>query len=90
MVQVYNLSNWHWVLRLLLIAPTREYLCLNFDPVCDRPHIVGANQEELVVVDLIVFEILPGEDGGMHGISGLPPGRSARLCARVNPSSVVG
>ena len=51
--QVYNLSKWHWVLRLLLIAPTREYLCLNFDPMCDRPHIVGANQEELVVVDLI-------------------------------------
>ena len=51
--QVYNLSNWHWVLRLLLIAPTREYLCLKFDLVCDRPHIVGANQEELAVVDLI-------------------------------------
>ena len=41
--RVYNLSNWHWVLRLLLIAPTREFLCLKFDPVCDRPHIVGAN-----------------------------------------------
>ena len=52
-VQVYNLSNWHWVLRLLLIAPTREYLCLKFDPVCDQPHIVGANQEELAAVDLI-------------------------------------
>ena len=51
--QVYNLSNSHWVLRLLLIAPTREYLCLKFDPMCDRPHIVGANQEELAVVDLI-------------------------------------
>ena len=51
--RVYNLSNSHWVLRLLLIAPTREYLCLKFDPMCDRPHIVGANQEELVVVDLI-------------------------------------
>ena len=51
--QVYNLGNSHWVLRLLLIAPTREYLCLKFDPMCDRPHIVGANQEELGVVDLI-------------------------------------
>ena len=40
---VYNLSNWHWVLRLLLIAPTREYLCLKFDRVCDRPQIFGAN-----------------------------------------------
>ena len=51
--QVYNMSNWHWVLRLLLIAPTLEYLCLKFDPMCDRPHIVGANQEESAVVDLI-------------------------------------
>ena len=51
--QVYNLSNSHWVLHLLLIAPTREYLCLKFDPMCDRPHIVGPNQEELAVVDLI-------------------------------------
>ena len=51
--RVYNLSNWHWVLHLLLIAPTREYLCLKFDPVCDRPHIVGAHHEELGVVDLI-------------------------------------
>ena len=50
--QVYNLSNWHWVLCLMLIAPTCEYLCLKFDPVCDGPHIVGANQEELAVVDL--------------------------------------
>ena len=49
--QVYNLGSFHWVLRLLL--PTRGYLCLTFDPLCDRPHIVGANQEELVVVDLI-------------------------------------
>ena len=47
------MSNQHWVPRLLLIAPTREYLCLKFDPMCDRPHIVGANQEELAVVDLI-------------------------------------
>ena len=29
------------------------HLCLKFDPMCDRPHIVGANQEELAVVDLI-------------------------------------
>ena len=51
--QVYNLSNSHWVLRLSLIAPTREYLCLKFDPMCDRPLIVWANQEELVFVDSI-------------------------------------
>ena len=51
--QVYYLGNFHWVLRLLMIAPTRKYLCLKFDPLCDRPHIVGANQEELAVVDLI-------------------------------------
>ena len=30
--QVYNLENSHWVLRLLLIAPARKYLCLKFDP----------------------------------------------------------
>ena len=50
--QVYNLGNSHWVHCLLLIAPTREYLCLKFDPLSDRAHIVGANQE-LAVVDLI-------------------------------------
>ena len=49
--QVYNLGNSHWVLRLLLIAPTREYLCLKFDPLLDKPHNVGANKEELAVVD---------------------------------------
>ena len=41
--QVYNLDNSCWVLRLLLIAPTREYLCLKFDPLSGRPHIVGTN-----------------------------------------------
>ena len=51
--QVCNLSSSHWVLRLLLIAPTRKYLCFKFDPMSDRPHIVGANQEELAVVHLI-------------------------------------
>ena len=35
-VQVHDLSKWHWVLRLLLLAPTREYLCLKFDPMCDQ------------------------------------------------------
>ena len=49
--QIYNSRNFHWVLRLLLIAPTREYLCLKFDPLLDKPHIVGANKEELAVVD---------------------------------------
>ena len=52
LIVAYNLSNSHWLL-CLLISPTREYLCLRFDPMCDRPHIVGANQEELAVVDLI-------------------------------------
>ena len=40
--QVYNSGYSHWVLRLLLIAPTREYLCFKFDPLLDKPHIVGA------------------------------------------------
>ena len=52
-VQVYNSGNFHWVLRLLLMAPTREYLCLKFDPLLDKPHIVGANKEELAVVDAL-------------------------------------
>ena len=47
------MSNWHWVLRLLLIAPTREYPCLKFDQMCNRPHIVVAYQEELALVDLV-------------------------------------
>ena len=51
--QVYILGKSHWVLRLLSIAPTREYLCLKFDTLCDRPHIHGTNHEELAVVELI-------------------------------------
>ena len=51
--QVYNFFNFRWVLRLLFNGPTREYLYFKFDPLCDRPHIVGANHEELAVVDLI-------------------------------------
>ena len=47
------LKGWHWVLRLSLIDPTREYLCLKFDRMCNRPHIVGANEEEFDVADLI-------------------------------------
>ena len=50
---VYYLGNFHWVLRLLSIAPTCEYLCLSFDPLCDRPHFLGAKHEGLVVVDFI-------------------------------------
>ena len=50
-VQVYNLGNFHRVLRLILIAPSREYVSLRFDTLCDRPHLVGANQEEWAVVD---------------------------------------
>ena len=50
---VYNLGYFHWILHLLLISPTREYVCLKFGPPCDQPHIVGANHKEWVVVDLI-------------------------------------
>ena len=49
---VHNWGNFYWVFRLLLIAPTREYICVKFDPLCDRPCNVGANQEEVDVVDL--------------------------------------
>ena len=51
--QVHNLGNFHRVPRLLFIAPTHECLCLKLDPHCHRPHIVGVNQDELAVVDLI-------------------------------------
>ena len=44
--QVFNLANSHLVLRLL-IAPALENLCLKFGPLCDNPHMVGANMEEL-------------------------------------------
>ena len=52
--QVYNQANMHWVLRLLLVSPKREYLCLRFDPLCSKPHVVGANIEELAIMELVV------------------------------------
>ena len=51
--QVYNVRNTHWVLRLLLVSPTRTFLCLVFDPLSNRLYIVGANSEELAIVNLI-------------------------------------
>ena len=48
--QIYNVRNEHWVLRLLLVSPTRTSLCLVFDPLCNKPYIVGANTEELAIV----------------------------------------
>ena len=51
--QLYNVRNQHWVLRLLLVSPMRTYLCLVFDPLSNRPHIVGPNIEELAIVNLI-------------------------------------
>ena len=41
------------MLRLLLVSPTRTFLCLVFDPLCNRLYIVGANTEELAIVNLI-------------------------------------
>ena len=52
--QVYNVCNTHWVVHLLLVSPTRTYLCPVLDPMCNRPYIVGANTEELAIVNLIV------------------------------------
>ena len=51
--QIYNVRNEHWVLRLLLVSPTCILLCLVFDPPCNKPYIVGANIEELAIVNLI-------------------------------------
>ena len=51
--QMYNVRNEHWVLLLLLVSPTRIFLCLVFDPLCNKPCIVGANTKELAIVNLI-------------------------------------
>ena len=51
--QVYNVCNTHWVLRLLLVSPTHTFLCPVLDPLCIRPYTVGANTEELAIVNLI-------------------------------------
>ena len=51
--QIYNKRNEHWVLRLWLVSPTRTFLCLVFDPLCNKPYIAGANTEELAIVNLI-------------------------------------
>ena len=51
--QIYDVRNEHWVLRLLLVSPTRTFLCLVFDPLCNKPYIMGANTEELAIVNLI-------------------------------------
>ena len=51
--QIYNKRNAHWMLRLLLVSPTRTFLCLVFDPLCYKPYIAGANTEELAIVNLI-------------------------------------
>ena len=51
--QVYIVRNQHWLLRLLLVSPTRTFLCLVFDPLSNRPCIVGANSEDYAIVNLI-------------------------------------
>ena len=45
--------NEHWVHRLLLVSPTRTFLFLVFDPLCNKTYIAGANTEELTIVNLI-------------------------------------
>ena len=52
-LRIYNLRNDHWVMRLLLVSPTRTFLCLVFDPLGNKPYIAGANTEELAIVNLI-------------------------------------
>ena len=51
--QISNSRHEHWVLRLLLVSPTRTFLCLVFDPLCNKPYIACANTEELAIVNLI-------------------------------------
>ena len=50
---VCNVRNTHWVLCLLLVSPTHTFFCLVFDPLCNKPYVVSANYEELVIVSLI-------------------------------------
>ena len=50
--QVYYVCNTHWVLRMLLDSPMCTFLCLVFDLLCNRPCTVGANTEELTIVNL--------------------------------------
>ena len=50
--QIYHVCNTHWVLRLLLASPTRTFLCLVFNSLCNKPYIVGATTEELAIVTL--------------------------------------
>ena len=50
---IYNVHNEHWVPRLSLVSPTHTFLCLVFDLLCNRQYIVGANTEELAIVNLI-------------------------------------
>ena len=45
--QKCNKRDTYWVLHSLLVAPRPEYLDLMFDPLCNKPHMVGANIEEL-------------------------------------------
>ena len=49
--QVYIVLNQHSVQRLLLVSPTHGFLCLMFDPLPKRPYIVGANTEQLAIVN---------------------------------------
>ena len=51
--QVSNVHNPHWVLRSLLVSRTRTLLCLVFNPLSNRLYILGANIEELPIVNLL-------------------------------------
>ena len=41
------------LVRLLLVSPTRTFLCLVFDPLCTKPYVALANTEELATVNLL-------------------------------------
>ena len=51
--QICSVPNTHWLLRLLMVSPTRTFLCLVFHPLCNKPYILGAKTEELAIVNLI-------------------------------------
>ena len=36
-----------------MVSPTRTFLCLVFDPLCNKPYMAGVNTEELAILNLI-------------------------------------
>ena len=53
LAQVYYVRNTRWVLPLLLVSRTHTFICLVFEPLCNRPYTVDAKTKELASVNLV-------------------------------------